>query len=194
MRKAFRRLLMSLVLIIVLVGGSAWWLMSYIAPDERRDLAYEPVDVKEKALDMIKGLKPELILTEADANHLIKMHLENKLEAEPGSDSQSAILLAKDIRLDGAEFELEENKLVAHMNVTYKERIPAQLDANYSLEWQSPNLVLSPQSLSIKKLMLPLSLLEPIVIPLDLPGRDIVTVSSVKFQTDQIKVQFELNL
>ena len=79
------------------------------------------------------------------------------------------------------------------MNVTYKDRIPAELNAVYSLEWQSPNIVLRPQSLSLKEIALPLSMLETIVIPLDLPAQDIVTVRDVSSK-DQIKILFKLQI
>ncbi|MGM0882236.1 MAG: hypothetical protein ACQEXQ_14500 [Bacillota bacterium] len=192
MRKAIRRLMTAVVLIILLVGGAAWWLLSYIAPDEPLDMAYESIDVKEKALDMAKRLKPELVLTEADINNMIKMHLESKLASrEAGASSME---LANGIRLDGAAFELEEDKLAARMNVTYRDRIPAELDAVYSLEWQPPNIALRPKSLSVKEIGLPVSLLEPIIIPLDLPADDIVAVRDVQFLKDQVKVLFKLRL
>lgn len=192
MLKAIRRLLTALVLIILLLAGAAWWLLSYIAPDEPLDMAYESIDVKEKALDMIKRLKPELVLTEADINNMIKMHLESKLASrEAGASSME---LVNGIRLDGAAFELEEGKLAARMNVTYRDRIPAELDAVYSLEWQPPNIALRPKSISVKEIGLPVSLLEPIIIPLDLPAEDVVTVRDVQFLKDQVKVLFKLRL
>jgi hypothetical protein len=192
MRKAIRRLLTAVVLIILLLGVAAWWLLSYIAPDEPLDMAYDSIDVKEKALDMIKRLKPELVLTEADINDLIKMHLESKLASREAGES--AMELANGIRLEGVAFELEENKLAARMNVTYRDRIPAGLDAVYSLEWQPPNIVLRPESLSVKEIGLPLRLLEPIMIQLDLPAQDVVAVRDVRFLKDQIKVLFKLQL
>jgi hypothetical protein len=177
---------------MLLLGGAAWWLLSYIAPDEPLDMAYDSIDVKEKALDMIKRLKPELVLTEADINDLIKMHLESKLASREAGES--AMELANGIRLEGVAFELEENKLAARMNVTYRDRIPAGLDAVYSLEWQPPNIVLRPESLSVKEIGLPLRLLEPIMIQLDLPAQDVVAVRDVRFLKDQIKVLFKLQL
>ncbi|RCW47825.1 hypothetical protein [Paenibacillus prosopidis] len=192
MRKAIRRLLTAVVLIILLLGGAAWWLLSYIAPDEPLDMAYESIDVKEKALDMAKRLKPEFVLTEADINNMIKMHLERKLASrEAGASSME---LANGIHLDGAAFELEEDKLAARLNVTYRDRVPAELDAVYSLEWQPPNIALRPNSLSVKEIGLPVSLLEPIIIPLDLPADDVVTVRDVQFLKDQIKVLLKISL
>lgn len=192
MGKIIKRLLMSVVVILLLLGGAIWWLLSYIAPDDQLDMSYTPIDVKAKALDMVKKFKPELVLTEPDINHLIKMYMKN---GYANSQSGAAVLeLAKDIRLNGAHFDLEEDKLLARMNVTYKDRIPAELNAVYTLEWQSPNIVLRPQSLSIKKISLPLSTLDTITIPLDLPTNDIVSVRDVKFQQNQLEILFKLQI
>jgi hypothetical protein len=192
MGKWLKRFLTVIIIIILLIGGALWWLLSYIAPDEKLDMSYTPIDVKEKALGMVRKLKPELVLSEEDINHLIKMNMKNKYAAE-GAEGPF-LALEKDIRLDGAVFELEENKLIARMNVTYKNRIPAELDAVYSLGWQSPNITLRPQSLSIKEIALPISMLETIIIPLDLPAQDIVTVRDVQFENGQIKIRFKVSL
>ncbi|WP_169085590.1 hypothetical protein [Paenibacillus sp. PL91] len=192
MGKMLKRFVTAIIIIILLLGGALWWLLSYIAPDEKLDMSYAPIDVKEKALAMVRKLKPELVLTEEDINHLIKMNMKSKYAAVGAGGS--SLELAKDIRLDGAVFELEEDKLIARMNVTYKERIPAELHAVYSLEWQSPSITLRPQSLSIKEMALPISMLETIIIPLDLPAQDVVTVRDVQFENGQIRIRFKVSL
>ncbi|WP_053372941.1 hypothetical protein [Paenibacillus sp. FJAT-27812] len=192
MGKWLKRFLTVIIIIVLLLGGAIWWLLSYIAPDEKLDMSYAPIDVKEKALGMVRKLKPELVLSEEDINHLIKMNMKSKYAAE-GAEGPF-LALEKDIRLDGATFELEENKLIARMNVTYKNRIPAELDAVYSLDWQSPNITLRPQSLSIKEIALPIRMMETIIIPLDLPAQDIVTVRDVQFENGQIKIRFKVSL
>lgn len=114
-------------------------------------------------------MKLELVLTESDINHLIKMNMKDELAiSRPESTHQE---ITKAIHLDRANFDLEENRLIAQMNIIYKNKIPARLDAVYSLDWESPNIILKPQSLSVKAIQLPLSMLETIVIPLDLRRR-----------------------
>ncbi|OMF32653.1 hypothetical protein BK133_14220 [Paenibacillus sp. FSL H8-0548] len=190
--RIIKRLLTVIIVIALLLGGASWWLISYIKPEEQLDMSYTPIDVKEKALDMVKKLKPELVLTEADINHLIKMNM--KKEYASSENGVSFLELTKDLRLDGAHFDLEEDRLIARMNVTYMDRIPAELDAVYSLEWQAPNIVLRPQSLSLKNISLPTGVLETIIIPLDLPSQDIVTVQAVRFEQDLLKIDFKLQL
>lgn len=192
MVKMLKRLLAALIVTVLLLGGAVWWLLSYIAPDEQLDMRYAPIDVNAKALDMVKKLKPELVLSEADINDLIKNHLNSKYASRGAGGS--SLELAKDLRLDGAVFELEEDKLVARMNVTYMDRIPAELDAVYSLEWQPPNIALRPQSLSVKEIGLPLGMLETIIIPLDLPAQDVLSVRDVLFEKDQLRIRFKLQI
>ncbi|REK74409.1 hypothetical protein [Paenibacillus paeoniae] len=180
MGKFFKRLFITLIVLLVLIGGAAWWLLSYIKPEQSLHLNYSPIDVRQKAVDMVKRLKPELVLSEKEVNDLIKKHLDPDI--------------SEDVRVDGAQFMLEENKLLADLNITYGDRIPAQIRAEYRLEWQNPNLVLRPQSLSIKGFQLPLKMLETVIVPLDLPTGDMVTVQDVKFESKQIKVLFNIKL
>ena len=192
MVKMLKRLLAALIVMVLLLGGAVWWLLSYIAPDEQLDMRYAPIDVNAKALDMVKKLKPELVLSEADINDLIKNHLNSEYASREAGGS--SLELAKDLRLDGAVFELEEDKLVVRMNVTYMDRIPAELDAVYSLEWQPPNIALRPQSLSVKEIGLPVGMLETIIIPLDLPAQDVLSVRDVLFEKDQLRIRFKLQI
>ncbi|MNZ58336.1 hypothetical protein D3C78_763420 [compost metagenome] len=192
MRKTVRRLMTALIIVILLLGGAAWWLLAYIAPDEPRDMAYTPIDLKEKALDVIRSMKPELVLTEDEINALIKMHMKEKYASV--SEGEASLWLAEDVQLEGATFELEEDELLAHLNILYKGRIRAQLDAVYTLEWQETSIVLTPQSLSMKSLSLPLGLLERIEVPLNLPALDVISLNNVQFKKDKILLVFKLQL
>jgi hypothetical protein len=178
--KVLKRLFAVLIILLLLVAGGVWWLLSYIAPDEKLDLSYQNIDIRQKATDMIKGLKPELVLTEDDINNLIKKNL------DPAINDQVVV--------DGASFDLDGDLLIANMNVTYRERIPLAVTAEYRLEWQNPNLALRPQSLSIKGVDLPLNMLETIVVDLDLPTGDLVKVNEVRFEGETVRVVFQLSL
>ena len=180
MGRFLKRLYLTLIVLVVVAAGAAWGLLSYIAPDERLDLNYNPIDIKQKALDMVTQLNAELVLTEQDVNALIKKHLKRDI--------------AENVRLDGAKISLNGDRLIADLNVTYMERIPAQVKAEYQLEWQVPNLVLRPQLLSVKGIGLPLGLLETITVPLDLPAGDVVEVKDVQFESDRIKVLFKVDM
>lgn len=180
MGKFLRRLAVVVTVIVLLLAGGAWALSAYIAPERALNLQYERIDVKAKALDMISRLKPELVLSEADIDNLAKMNL------DPEAFEQ--------VRIDGADFRLEDDLLIADLNVTYKDRIPAGIQAVYRMEWQEPNLALRPQSLKVKDISLPLSMLETIIIPLELPSGDTVEVENVRFDSDGMKIRFKINL
>ncbi|RJE84249.1 hypothetical protein D3P07_23040 [Paenibacillus sp. 1011MAR3C5] len=180
MGKFLKRLFITLIVMLLIIGGAAWWFLSYISPDKPLNLNYNPIDVRQKAVDMVKRLKPELVLSEAEVNDLIKKHIDRDV--------------AEGVELDGAEFELNGDRLIADLNITYKDRIPAHIRAEYRLEWQNPNLALRPQSLTMKGIQLPLRMLETIVVPLDLPTGDMVTVDDVKFEEKQVKVLFQIKL
>lgn len=180
MGKALKRLFLMLVILLVLAAGAAWWLLSYIAPDDKLDLSYQNIDVRQKATDMVKQLKPELVLTEADVNNLIKKNLDPRVNEH--------------VVVDGAKFDLEGDRLIANMNITYRDRVPMAVRAEYRLEWQDPSLALRPQSLTMKGIDLPLDMLETIVVDLDLPTGDLIQVEEVRFQGETVIVLFKLSM
>lgn len=180
MKKFMRRLLIFLVVAAVLIGGGLWWFSSYIAPDQERDLVYGRIDVREKALEMIRAMKPELILSEQDINNLIKMNMDPVY-----SDA---------VTVNGGDFSLEGSRLLADLNITYYDRFPAGVQAVYDMKWDGSTIKLEPVSLRLKDISLPVSMLEEITVPLDLPVGDLFTVKDVQFETGQIKILFNMQL
>lgn len=186
MPKWLKRLITVVVILAVVLIGGVWWLLSYIAPQQTLDLSYEHIDVRDKALSMVKRLKPELILTEADINNLVKMQLQN------GAGDKN---LPEGMVMDGARFELDGDRMLAHLNVTYRDRIPAELLVTYQMTWESPNVIVEPISLDLKGISLPHDNLERFTIPLDLTAiQDLVSVGEVRFETDQIIIKLQVNL
>lgn len=180
MRRILRMGCASLILLAIAAGGAVWWLLSYIAPERELAMSYERIDVRAKALDMVKRLKPELVLTESDINHLIKMNLKRDI--------------ADNVLLDGADFKLQGSRLLAELNVTYMGRIPAEVRAEYNMEWRGTELVLTPQSLAVKRFELPIDWLETVVVPLDLPATDMVELDDIRFEAKQIRIMFKVHL
>lgn len=180
MKKFMGRLFIFLLFLVLLAGGGLWWFSSYIAPDQERDLAYGTIDVREKALDMIKAMKPELVLSETDINNLIKKNMDPDISEK--------------VTVDGADFTLEGSLLLADLNITYYGRIPAEVQAAYDMEWDGTKITLQPVSLRLKDISLPVSMLETITVPLDLPVDDMVKVEEVRFEAGQVKVLFRIQL
>lgn len=180
------RLLKWLIIIVVLLAavaaGGGLWLKSYVAPEEKLDLAYDPVSVKDKAIEMVQKMKPEIVLSEADANNLIKSQLQS---SGPGS-------LPPDMTLDGARFELSGDRLLAHLNMTYRDILPVGMLAAYKMSWQAPNLVLEPLSLKVKDYDLGRERLDRIVVPIELPS--LISIRDMLFQDKQIVIRLQLQL
>ncbi|GGG66047.1 hypothetical protein [Paenibacillus radicis (ex Gao et al. 2016)] len=183
MGKFFKRLLTTIVILAVLLVGGGLWLKSYVAPQQDLDMRYEPIDLKAKALDMVKRLSPELVLTEADVNNLLKMQM--------GSNQED---IYPDMKLNGAAFELKDERLLAHLNVTYRDKIPVGLLVTYKLVWKAPNVVLEPIQMSVRGVKLPHGSMEKIVIPLGLSADDIVGVGDVRFESDKVMIRLKVNL
>ncbi|MUT65985.1 hypothetical protein [Paenibacillus sp. NEAU-GSW1] len=173
-------LLIAAAAIVLIAGGL--WLKSYVAPRESLDLRYEPVDIQAKALSMVKRLSPELVLTEADVNNLMKMNLSEIAEGLPAG-----------VTLDGARFELEGDRLLAHLNITYRDRLPVGLLGTYKLSWQPPNVVLEPVSLTVRGHGLSTGLLERKIVPLEF-SQNIISVGDVRFEADTVVVKMKLRL
>lgn len=183
MGKWMKRFVLTIVVLAVLLVAGGLWLKSYVAPRESLDLRYEPIDIQAKVLIMVKRLSPELVLTEADVNNLMKMHLSEIAEGLP-----------EGVKMDGARFELEGDKLLAHLNVTYRDRLPVGLLATYKLSWQSPNVILEPVSLTVRGHGLSPGLLERKIVPLKFSSQNVVGASDVRFDGDRVVVRLKLQL
>jgi hypothetical protein len=138
-----KKLLITCVALVLLMAGAGGAAYLYIAPDEELDLIYAEVPLRDRLLEMAGRLSTELTLTEADVNNLAKASLARNPE------------VADDLEITGARFELKEDRVVAHVNVRWKARIPAGAVVEYRLSWQPPYLVATPVKARIKNVSLP---------------------------------------
>ncbi|WP_435168749.1 hypothetical protein [Paenibacillus glycanilyticus] len=174
-------LIVIVVLLAAIAAGGGLWLKSYVAPDEKLDLSYDPVSIKDKAVEMVANLKPEIVLSESDVNNLIK----SQLQSSPTS-------LPPDMTLDGARFEVNGDRLIAHLNMTYRDFLPVGMLATYKMSWQAPNLTFEPLSLTVKNYDLGKDRLDRIVVPIELPS--LIAIGNMEFQQDQIVIKLRLQL
>ncbi|RED64697.1 hypothetical protein [Cohnella lupini] len=167
-------LVVAILVIIAGVGG-----LYYIKPDKKLDLAYENIPMKDRAYDMLKNLTTELTLTEKDVINLAKKSLAENPRVE------------KDVTVTGADFDLNEDKLVADLNIVWKNRISAGIQVTYRLQWESPNVVATVEQAKMKGIPLPVSMFSDRVIPIaqDLP--DILKIKDLKWGEQEVKVQFQ---
>lgn len=178
MRTLLKLLLAFIVLVVLLVGGLVW----YIAPDEDLDLAYAEVPIREKIVSMAKKLKLEIVITEQEINDLAK----KQLAAHPR--------IGPDIEVTGARFELNGDRLTAHLNLIYRGLIRAQAAAYFQLEWKRPSIVATLQRTEIKGYELPSAWvsLKPIAIPVEDKLPDFVGIRNVDFEANGIVFRFKL--
>lgn len=70
--KVLLRMIVTLLLLAVIACGLIIW---YISPDQKLDLSYQDIDVKAKAVEMLKTRKPEITLNGSELNELAKKEL-----------------------------------------------------------------------------------------------------------------------
>ncbi|MNB67390.1 hypothetical protein D3C81_308660 [compost metagenome] len=99
------RLLIGIVVLLLLAGA---WLVWYVAPQKKLDLAYTPVDFGPKLLQMVKNHSPVLTLSEDELNQLCKKGLNDYIAEHPSTF----------VRITGAEFAQNGNRLT--MDITGK--------------------------------------------------------------------------
>lgn len=174
-----KKLTLTLFTLVLLLVLGAAGLIFYIAPDKGLNLIYEDVPVKDRALDMLKKRKLELVLNEGDVANLAKA----AVAANPQVN--------EDVRVTGAAFELEGDRLHANLKIIWKKRVPAGLQLTYKLSWQKPNLVATVEDARIKGIGLPLSVAKDEVIPLGNELPKPIRIKTLTFVDDGVKVSFE---
>ena len=177
--KTLKRLvawLIALLLVVVIITVS---LLFYIRPADNLDLNYSNLSIADKILENVQKRSLDIELTQREVNNLIKKNLIPEY--------------SEDITIKGADFQLRKGGIIALLHIKYKGMVDAQIVADYDLIWNSPNLQLQPVSLAMKKIKLPVQLLEPINVPIELPADDIVTIKTMSVTTESVKLKLGLN-
>ncbi|SFA82895.1 hypothetical protein SAMN05216312_101743 [Cohnella sp. OV330] len=176
-----KKLLFAFIALVVLIAVGSVILFQLIKPAERLDLAYEPVKLESKAMQMFKDMSTELVLSEADVNNLAK----ESIARNP--------MYGPDVLITGARFRLlSENRLAADVNLKIKDRIPVGLTIVYRLKWASPNLTAEVQEASIRGVPLPADQFDDVVIPLGAELPKVVRIKDVSSNADGLKVSFRM--
>jgi len=174
-----RKLIVVLIVLIVIAGGAGAFAYWYVSPSQQLDLAYQEVPLRDRALDMVRRMSPELVLTEADIDNLGKKQVAANRHFEQG------------VELTGAKFRLENGRLVADVNAKWKNRVPIGLQLTYRLEWNSPVLIAQVEEAKLKGIDLPAEAFDNIVIPLgdELPKP--IRIKDVRIENDEAVVEFQ---
>ena len=177
--KTLKRLfawLMIILLVAVIITVS---LIIYIRPSDNLDLNYSNISIADKILENVQKRSLDIELTQREVNNLIKKNLIPEY--------------SEDITIKGADFQLRDGGIIALLHIKYRGVVDAQIVADYDLTWNKPNLQLVPVSLAMKKIKLPVQLLEPINVPIELPADDIVSIKTMNVTTVSVKLKLGLN-
>lgn len=146
------------------VGG-----LYYVRPDPTLTLDYDEVPVKERALDMAKRMSFELALSEADVSNVLK----RSLALNPRQN--------KDVEVRGAHFALKGERLVADLNLLWKDRVPVGMQVTYLLSWKDPYLSATVEKVNVKAIGLPADMVENMSVPIGQELPKPLKINSVAF-------------
>jgi hypothetical protein len=164
-------------LILFGVVGSVCMLY-YIRPDVSLSLEHQSVPVKQRVLHMVKRTSLELVLTEDDVNNVIKESLSRNPQR------------SKDVEVQGAQFHLSGNLLVADYNLLWKQRVSTALHVTYRLAWSDPDITGTVSDVKLKDISLPASLVENISVPIGKELPKPLKIKDVEFGDKQMKIIF----
>jgi hypothetical protein len=174
-----RKLLISLFVLVLLIAIAAVGALYYVKPDQVLNLEYKKVPLNERALDMVKRLSPQMILTEEDIVNLSKKSIADNPQVE------------KDIEVTGADFNLKGDLLIADLNVVWKSQIAAALKVTYRLHWENPNVVATVEQAKIKGISLPVSAFSDRIIPIGDSLPKLLTITGMEWGDEEVKVLFK---
>lgn len=175
MRKLFAALLLLIVLAALAGAGGLY----YIRPDPLLSLEHGTVSLKDKVLDMARRMSPDLRLTEEDVANLLKASL--KQNPNPGMD----------VTVQGADFSLENGRLLADLSLVWRERIPFGMQVVYRLAWRDPDIHATVETVKIRDIELPSETVDPLVIPVSRELPEFLRIRDVEFGDDGIVIRFQ---
>ncbi|MFB9328515.1 hypothetical protein ACFFSY_21490 [Paenibacillus aurantiacus] len=149
-----RKLRLALLAIILILAAAAVAAYVYTGPREELDLSYQPVPLMERAVQMLRRQSLELVLTEDDLNNLARRTLSREPNIRPH------------VRVTGASFELEGDRMIADVNVKLFGFWPVGFQAVYTFRWESPYLIGTPIEMRAGRFPLPKERIGELSIPI----------------------------
>lgn len=174
-----RKILISVFVLVILAVIAGVGAMFYIKPDQMLNLEYQKVPLNERAVDMVKRLSPEMILTEEDIVNLSKQSIADNPQVE------------KDIVVTGAAFDLKGDLLIADLNIVWKNQIAAALKLTYRLRWENPNVVASVEQAKMKGMSLPSSAFSDRIISIGDKLPKLLIITGLEWGNEEVKVMFK---
>ncbi|GIP30456.1 hypothetical protein J23TS9_55860 [Paenibacillus sp. J23TS9] len=179
--KVLLRIVITLLILVVIGCGIVIW---YISPDQKLDLNYQSIDIKAKAVQMLKTRKPEITLSGSELNELAKKELLKHMGDIP-----------QQITVTGAEFHFVGQEVTADINGKWGGLVPFGAELKFHMEASGSVLELNHESTRIKSIHIPAERLglETITVPLKDHLPDMLTVDHMEFLQDGVKLTFKLD-
>ncbi|GAB6992414.1 hypothetical protein [Paenibacillus pini] len=179
-RKFILRFLLTVVVLVIIIAGVVIW---YISPQQDLNLNYTNVNVKNKAVEMLKTRKPEIHLNGAELNQFAKKELVKHLSDIP-----------EQIQLTGAEFHFSGQEVVADLNGKWG-WIPFGAELTFHMETDGELLIMEHKSTRIKNLNIPASTfgMKDMTISLKDYLPEMLDVQQIEFQEDGVKLTFVID-
>ena len=174
-----RKIILLLLAFLLIVGALGVYGIYYIRPDPTLNLDYRPVSLKDKALDMVKRMSTELVLTEEDVSNLLKQALSENPPQIP------------DVEVLGAQFALTDRQLTADLRLLWKKRIAAGMQVTYTLAWSDPNLTARVESVRLQSFNLPKDMVEDVAIPIGQQLPSLVRIKDMEFGGQAIRIRLQ---
>ncbi|AEI45128.1 hypothetical protein [Paenibacillus mucilaginosus] len=165
--------------VLVIAAALLLW---FLRPQQPLDLAYTELPLREKALDMLRSRKLEVVLTEAEVNELLK----KALAASPQ--------VSGNVRITGARFYLEGEALSADVQLLYRDRWEAAGRLFFDLSWQDPYLTAVHTGTEVRGVRLPDGWfqLQPLQAELNSYLPQAAAIRDLQFEPDGVRVGFRL--
>lgn len=143
-----KRLLLGLgvlVLLIAVLGAAALW---YIRPAHELNLNYQPIDIREKVMSIVRTGDLTVSVTDDELESLLKQEISRNPHPAPG------------LTLTGAAVARAGEKLTVDLSVRFQERVPLGVQVIYRMTWESPTLTLTFVEARVKNRPLPANWLD----------------------------------
>ncbi|TCZ75791.1 hypothetical protein E0485_15535 [Paenibacillus albiflavus] len=179
-KKLFYTFIIILFVIVAIVVGA----VIYAKPAQDLDWSYSKVSLTDKAWQMAKSLKTEMVLSEEEVNSLFKERYKDKAK------------LPHDIQITGIHFNLRGNTVDADVNLLWKGFVEAGAKIRFDMEWSDGKLIVRHTQTKIKNITIPLSTLQlpTIEVPIDDKLPALTAIKDLKFESDHIRVLFKLKI
>lgn len=176
--------LMRLLTVMGVIGLLVIALIWYVQPAQSLNLQYTTYEIEHELEEMIRERRTSMELSEEEVNDLLKEELASHPVESPYA------------RLVGAQFDLVDGGMVAHLHLLAMDRVDVGATLDYTFHWQEPEISAELQRARVKSVSIPQGQIPTPRFAIDLSALlpPFVTVKSMDFNEDVIVLHFQLDV